>query len=102
MTPRKTAPKTEPKKGQPAAEAKKAPAVAATAPEPEPKSRPTVLEPITARISDEAARRLRVAAALENLSTGQLLDRMILEHLADLPTMVGLAWDYTRRRPFGQ
>ena len=32
------------------------------------------VEPITARVSPEAARRLRVAAALENLSTGQLLD----------------------------
>lgn len=57
------------------------------------------LEPITARVSEEAARRLRVAAALENLSTGQLLDRIILEHLPDLTMMVGQAWDYTRRRP---
>jgi hypothetical protein len=57
------------------------------------------LEPITARVSEEAARRLRVAAALENLSTGQLLDRLILKHLPELTTMVGQAWDYTRRRP---
>ena len=56
-------------------------------------------EPITARVSEEAARRLRVAAALENLSTGQLLDRIILESLPDLTMMVGQAWDYTRRRP---
>ena len=57
------------------------------------------LEPITARVSEEAARRLRVAAALENLSTGQLFDRIILESLPDLTMMVGQAWDYTRRRP---
>lgn len=60
------------------------------------------LEPITARVSEEAARRLRVAAALENLSTGQLLDRMILQSLPDLTMMVGQAWDYTRRRPLQQ
>ena len=58
------------------------------------------LEPITARVSEEAARRLRVAAALENLSTGQLLDRILLETLPDLTMMVGQAWDYTRRRAF--
>ncbi len=57
------------------------------------------LEPITARVSEEAARRLRVAAALENLSTGQLLDRLILTNLPELTMMVGQAWDYTRRRP---
>lgn len=57
------------------------------------------LEPITARVSEEAAQRLRVAAALENLSTGQLLDRLILKSLPEITTMVGQAWDYTRRRP---
>lgn len=57
------------------------------------------LEPITARISEEAARRLRVAAALENLTTGQLLDRLILKDLPEITLMVGQAWDYTRRRP---
>jgi hypothetical protein len=40
-----------------------------------------------------------VAAALENLTTGQLLDRMILKNLPEITTMVGQAWDYTRRRP---
>ena len=64
-------------------------------------AKPPVLEPITARISEEAARRLRVAAALENLTTGQLLDRLIMSALEDLPTMVGQAWDYTRRKPMG-
>jgi hypothetical protein len=60
------------------------------------------MEPITARISEEAARRLRVAAALENLSTGQMLDRMLLETLPPIESMVGQAWDYNRRRPFVQ
>lgn len=64
-----------------------------------PKKRIGPLEPITARVSEEAARRLRVAAALENLSTGQLLDRIILQSLPELTMMVGQAWDYTRRRP---
>lgn len=64
-----------------------------------PKKSTQPLEPITVRISEEAARRLRVAAALENVSTGQLLDRIVLDSLSDLPTMVGQAWDYTRRRP---
>ncbi len=58
------------------------------------------LEPITARVSEEAARRLRVAAALENASTGQILDRIILQALPELTMMVGQAWDYTRRKPF--
>lgn len=48
----------------------------------------TPLEPITARVSPEAARRLRVAAALENLSTGQLLDRLLLTNLTPIPEMV--------------
>jgi len=66
-----------------------------------PPKKPTLpLEPITARISEEAARRLRVAAALENLSTGQLLDRILLEALPPLPNLVGQAWDYNRRRPY--
>ena len=65
-----------------------------------PKKSPTPLEPITARISEEAARRLRVAAALENLSTGQFLDRLLLETLPSLPNLVGQAWDYNRRRPY--
>jgi hypothetical protein len=65
-----------------------------------PKKSPTPLEPITARISEEAARRLRVAAALENLSTGQFLDRLLLEALPPLPNLVGQAWDYNRRRPY--
>lgn len=65
-----------------------------------PKKPPTPLEPITARISEEAARRLRVAAALENLSTGQFLDRLLLEAIPPLPNLVGQAWDYNRRRPY--
>jgi hypothetical protein len=58
------------------------------------------MEPITARISEEAARRLRVAAALENLSTGQMLDRILLSTLPPMESLVGQAWDHTRRRPF--
>jgi hypothetical protein len=46
------------------------------------------VEPITARVSLEAARRLRVAAALENLSTGQLLDRLLLTHLPPIKEML--------------
>ena len=46
------------------------------------------VEPITARVSPEAARRLRVAAALENLSTGQLLDRLLLTHLPPIKEML--------------
>ena len=65
-----------------------------------PKTSPTPMEPITARISEEAARRLRVAAALENMTTGQLLDRILLDTLAPIESMVGQAWDYNRRRPF--
>ncbi len=65
-----------------------------------PKTSPTPMEPITARISEEAARRLRVAAALENVTTGQLLDRILLDTLAPIESMVGQAWDYNRRRPF--
>lgn len=49
------------------------------------------LEPITARVSLEAARRLRVAAALENLSTGQLLDRLLLTHLPPIKDMLSEA-----------
>jgi hypothetical protein len=48
----------------------------------------TPLAPLTARVSAEAARRLRVAAALENLSTGQLLDRLLLTHLPPLTEMM--------------
>lgn len=65
-----------------------------------PKAPATPMEPITARISEEAARRLRVAAALENATTGQLLDRLLLETLPPIEHMVGQAWDYNRRRPF--
>ena len=65
-----------------------------------PKALPTPLEPITARISEEAARRLRVAAALENATTGQVLDRILLEVLPPIERMVGQAWDYNRRKPF--
>ncbi len=65
-----------------------------------PKGPTTPMEPITARISEEAARRLRVAAALENATTGQLLDRILLETLPPIESMVGQAWDYNRRRPF--
>jgi hypothetical protein len=46
------------------------------------------MEPITARVSLEAARRLRVAAALEALSTGQLLDRLLLTHLPPIKDML--------------
>ena len=46
------------------------------------------VEPITARVSPEAARRLRVASALENLSTGQLLDRLLLTHLPPIKEML--------------
>jgi hypothetical protein len=46
------------------------------------------VEPITARVSLEAARRLRVAAALEALSTGQLLDRLLLTHLPPIKDML--------------
>lgn len=46
------------------------------------------MEPITARVSSEAARRLRVTAALENCSTGQVLDRLILQTLPDLQEIV--------------
>jgi uncharacterized protein (DUF1778 family) len=65
-----------------------------------PKAPSIPLEPITARISEEAARRLRVAAALENATTGQVLDRLILEALPAIESMVGQAWDYNRRKPF--
>jgi len=65
-----------------------------------PKNPPIPMEPITARISEEAARRLRVAAALENMSTGQMLDRILQETLPPIESMVGQAWDYNRRRPF--
>ncbi len=65
-----------------------------------PKAPPAPMEPITARISEEAARRLRVAAALENLTTGQVLDRILLEALPPIENMVGQAWDYNRRKPF--
>lgn len=65
-----------------------------------PKTPATPMEPITARVSEEAARRLRVAAALENASTGQLLDRILLEVLPPIESMVGQAWDYNRRKPF--
>ena len=65
-----------------------------------PKAPSTKMEPITARISEEAARRLRVSAALENLSTGQMLDRILLETLPPIESLVGQAWDYNRRRPF--
>ena len=65
-----------------------------------PKGSTSPMEPITARISEEAARRLRVAAALENATTGQLLDRILLETLPPIESMVGQAWDYNRRRPF--
>lgn len=65
-----------------------------------PKTPTSQMEPITARISEEAARRLRVAAALENATTGQLLDRILLETLPPIESMVGQAWDYNRRKPF--
>lgn len=65
-----------------------------------PKNQASPMEPITARVSEEAARRLRVAAALENASTGQLLDRILLETLPPIESMVGQAWDYNRRKPF--
>jgi hypothetical protein len=57
------------------------------------------MEPITARISEEAARRLRVAAALENATTGQLLNRILLEALPPIEKLVGQARDYNRRTP---
>jgi hypothetical protein len=65
-----------------------------------PETPQTRKEPITARISEEASRRLRVASALENLSTGQMLDRILLETLPPIEKMVGQAWDYNRRRPY--
>lgn len=65
-----------------------------------PKTPPAPMEPITARISEEAARRLRVVAALENLTTGQVLDRILLETLPPIENLVGQAWDYNRRKPF--
>jgi len=52
-----------------------------------PKKPSVPVEPITARVSSEAARRLRVAAAMENLSTGQFLGRLILQSVPSLPSV---------------